>query len=178
MTDLHDLAGAFALEALDDLERQRFERHLAGCAICRQEVEAMREALGRLAFEAIVEAPAAMRARVLSEVEVRPQVRSQNRWFQIASLVAAALAVVVAAGLYVTSDGRQIAAIRGAEDAVTVVAQTTDGFTAEVIWSEQRGMGVLAVDGLGDLPSEQDYEVWVIGTDAPNPAGVFDPRGR
>ena len=31
MSDLHGLSGAYAVDGLDDLERARFERHLAEC---------------------------------------------------------------------------------------------------------------------------------------------------
>ena len=33
--DLHLLSGAYAVDALDDLERARFEAHLRTCADCR-----------------------------------------------------------------------------------------------------------------------------------------------
>ncbi|MFY9999572.1 MAG: zf-HC2 domain-containing protein, partial [Trebonia sp.] len=36
--DLHVLAGAYALDALDDAERDRFERHLRGCQACQNVV--------------------------------------------------------------------------------------------------------------------------------------------
>ena len=32
MSDIHALSGAYAVDALDELERVGFERHLAGCA--------------------------------------------------------------------------------------------------------------------------------------------------
>ena len=32
MSDIHALSGAYAVDALDDIERASFERHLAGCA--------------------------------------------------------------------------------------------------------------------------------------------------
>ncbi len=44
MSDLHGLSGAYAVDALDDLERARFERHLAECEDCRAEVASLVEA--------------------------------------------------------------------------------------------------------------------------------------
>ena len=32
MTEIHALSGAYAVDALDDLERAAFERHLGECA--------------------------------------------------------------------------------------------------------------------------------------------------
>ena len=34
--EIHALAGAYAVDALDDLERVRFEAHLAVCAECKE----------------------------------------------------------------------------------------------------------------------------------------------
>ena len=56
MSDIHALSGAYAIDALDDIERAQFERHLAECAECRAEVESLREAGGLLA-EAVAAAP-------------------------------------------------------------------------------------------------------------------------
>ncbi len=39
MSDIHALSGAYAVDALDDIERAQFERHLAECAECRAEVD-------------------------------------------------------------------------------------------------------------------------------------------
>ena len=36
--DIHTLAGAYALDALNDLERAAFARHMTECEACAQEV--------------------------------------------------------------------------------------------------------------------------------------------
>ena len=46
--DVHALSGAYAVDALDDLERAAFERHLAECPECRAEVDSLREAASLL----------------------------------------------------------------------------------------------------------------------------------
>jgi hypothetical protein len=38
MSDIHTLAGAYALNAIDDMDRARFDRHLAECPACAAEV--------------------------------------------------------------------------------------------------------------------------------------------
>ncbi len=40
----HTLAGAYALDALAGTDRTRFERHLARCEQCSQEISGLREA--------------------------------------------------------------------------------------------------------------------------------------
>ena len=42
--EVHSLAGAYALDALDDLERAAFDRHLRECEACRAEADELREA--------------------------------------------------------------------------------------------------------------------------------------
>ena len=73
MSDIHALSGAYAVDAVDDVERARFERHLADCDACRQEVAELREAAALLADEVATPAPDSLRASVLSGIaRVRP----------------------------------------------------------------------------------------------------------
>jgi anti-sigma-K factor RskA len=71
--DIHALSGAYAVDALDDVERARFERHLAGCSACRAEVESLIAAASELSVLTEVAPPASLRSKVLSEIAtVRP----------------------------------------------------------------------------------------------------------
>lgn len=72
MTEDHALSGAYAVDALDDTERARFEDHLRRCAECRVEVDGLREAAAHLELEAVAPS-AAMRDAVLAGIrEIRP----------------------------------------------------------------------------------------------------------
>ncbi len=62
----HTLAGAYALDALSERERMRFERHLAECDACRLEARGLREAAVRLSAATAVAPPARLRERVLA----------------------------------------------------------------------------------------------------------------
>jgi anti-sigma-K factor RskA len=66
--DVHALSGAYALDALGESERKRFERHLAHCAACQREVRGLQEAASRFALAVGARPPAGMRARVLEAV--------------------------------------------------------------------------------------------------------------
>ncbi|WP_435746138.1 anti-sigma factor [Nocardioides sp. SYSU DS0663] len=71
--DIHALSGAYAVDALDDAERAQFERHLAGCDICQEEVDSLREASALLAETTMVTPRPELRNRVLTEIRtVRP----------------------------------------------------------------------------------------------------------
>jgi anti-sigma-K factor RskA len=65
-TDPHTLAGAYALNALGDADRARFERHLSGCPSCAQEARGLEEATSRLADTLAVQPPDVMRERVMA----------------------------------------------------------------------------------------------------------------
>ena len=65
---LHDLIGAYAIDALDPDERATFEQHLTDCADCRQELAALSETLAQLSDDYAVEPPPALRDAVLSAV--------------------------------------------------------------------------------------------------------------
>lgn len=74
--ELIDSAASYALDALDDDERVRFEAHLADCRDCQAEVAAYREVAAALAHATTtqnVAPPATLRDRILREArQVRP----------------------------------------------------------------------------------------------------------
>jgi anti-sigma-K factor RskA len=71
--DIHSLVGAYAVDAVDDAERARFEEHLATCAGCRAEVESLRGAAAHLAASTDTAPPASLKASLLRDIRsVRP----------------------------------------------------------------------------------------------------------
>jgi anti-sigma-K factor RskA len=64
-SDPHTLAGAYAMDAVSEPDRARFERHLAGCESCRQEIRGLREATAALAAAAAVQPSDAFRDAAL-----------------------------------------------------------------------------------------------------------------
>jgi len=72
--DLHDLVAPYALDALDDDERERFERHLAECEDCTEQLALLREPVAALAYA--VEGPAppeALRGRIIADARSEPR---------------------------------------------------------------------------------------------------------
>jgi anti-sigma-K factor RskA len=64
-TELHTLAGAYALDAVPDADRTRFEQHLAQCEACVQEIRGLREATARLGAAAAVRPRAVLKEQAL-----------------------------------------------------------------------------------------------------------------
>ncbi|MGZ4600129.1 MAG: anti-sigma factor [Oryzihumus sp.] len=71
--DIHGLSGAYAVDAVEGEERVAFEKHLAVCSQCRDEVATLRAAAGELAGLTEVTPPPSLRAAVLRDISsVRP----------------------------------------------------------------------------------------------------------
>jgi anti-sigma-K factor RskA len=115
----HTLAGAYAMDAISAPDRARFERHLAECEECTQEIAGLREATARLATATAVPPPSALKERVMAAAALTrqqpPPVREAGAepparipaiagWFRALArprrmaLAAAALAAVVVLG--------------------------------------------------------------------------------
>lgn len=72
-TDLHNLCGAYAVDALDDDERPEFENHLAQCPHCSDELAGLLQAAAAMSAIDPVAPSAEVRANLLREIRtVRP----------------------------------------------------------------------------------------------------------
>ncbi|MET7867676.1 anti-sigma factor [Micromonospora taraxaci] len=202
--DIHTLAGAYALDAVDDLERVAFERHLAECEPCRVEVTELRETAARLADETAVEATSrGLRERTLAQVARTPQLRvaatgaghrrQASRWRQLT--VAGAAAVLVAAGASAVTwtvsnervsderassdQARQIAAVLDAPDARVFERSLQPGGAATVVVSRDRDRGVVLLRDLPEPGPGRIYELWLIrGTEPARSVGQLPEGGR
>ncbi|HEX5294455.1 MAG TPA: anti-sigma factor [Streptosporangiaceae bacterium] len=65
-SDVHTLAGSYAMDAISAPDRARFDRHLARCEDCAREIASLHEATARLAAAAAVSPPPALKARVMA----------------------------------------------------------------------------------------------------------------
>jgi anti-sigma-K factor RskA len=197
MTDIHTLAGAYALHAIDDLERARFERHLAECPSCAAEVAELDDAMAAFSDATVETPPARLRAAVLARSAATPQTRRpvSRRTFRPPAVrwqrwVAAAAAVVALGGAgavgyeiannsagagstRVSAENRQIAAVLAAPDARLHGATATGGGQVTVVSSHSLNEAVAV---LGKLPSpgaDHAYQLWVISDGSPRSAGVL-----
>jgi hypothetical protein len=72
--DLHILTGAYALNAVDGAERDRFEHHMRRCRPCGNEVRGLAETATTLAMAVAMPPPAGLKQRVMNAVAVTRQV--------------------------------------------------------------------------------------------------------
>jgi anti-sigma-K factor RskA len=191
-TDIHSLVGAYALDAVDDIERAAFDRHLRECDTCRTEVDELRETTARLADTTWSVPPPRLRENVLAEVArtrqlppaaapVVPRPAQQPpRWRRL--VVAAAAVVVAAAGVgtavYAVQDQRvrdvravaeaarrsesRLREILGAPDLV-VRGQQMRGVTGRVTVAESRSQNAGVIVLAADAaPAGKVYQLWQI----------------
>jgi anti-sigma-K factor RskA len=143
--DLHALAGAYALDALEPAERDRFERHLRGCRTCPDEVRGFAATAAALATAAAAQPPRSLRDRVFAAVDELSVAKAQDT---------------------------SIAAVLAAPDARIASAGTSAGGTATVVASLRERAIVFTSAGLRALPPTHVYELWFIGSGGARPAGL------
>jgi anti-sigma-K factor RskA len=192
VNEIHALSGAYAVDALDELERKRFESHLAECADCRAEVASLREAAALL--PAISDQPPAdaVRNRILAEIgtvrplpPLAPAAESPARRRVLARFLVAAALIVMVAGTVVAirpwhhEAGRSVAGrVLTAGDAVTREVTLENGGSVTLVRSRELGRAVLVTHDIAAPPSGRTYQLWLQDPQGRmHPAGLVDAGG-
>jgi anti-sigma-K factor RskA len=165
--ELHDLAAAYALDALDPEDRWTYERHLDTCERCRSDVATLREGAEQLAYAGEGPEPRPeLRERILraAREDADPQVvpLRRRRWVLPLTAAAAVAASIAAVGLGLWANSLR----GGAEQRVVPMA----GGAGRVVVS---GDSAELVTCVRDAPAGKTYEAWVIKGDTPRRAGLF-----
>jgi anti-sigma-K factor RskA len=192
MSDIHALSGAYAVDAVDDIERASFERHLASCPTCRAEVASLRETSALLADAATTTPPPALRDAVLSDItRVRPLPPltvggpvHRRRWFP--ALVAAVVLALVGVGGAVWQPWRDDTSqtlsatdqVLQDPDAQRVSQELPNGATATVVRSAKEHRAVIVTEDMPEPPAGKVYQLWLqTPTEDMVPAGVMPTGG-
>ncbi len=193
MSDIHALSGAYAVDALDDDERARFEQHLAECAECRSEVASLREAASLLAETTATAPPAGLRDKVLTSITtVRPlppepgeapvvSLSSRRRRRTTAWLAAAAAVIAIGGGGVVwqqTHDESpsRVEQLQAAGDVQRFSLPVGDGGSATVYRSEHLNEAAIVTKGMPAPPAGKEYVLWLQHGSTMTQAGVM-PEG-
>lgn len=139
--DVHTLTGAYSLDALDDDERELFERHLADCPDCTQEVAELKLTANRLGAAVAIQPPDRLKTRVMAEISrIRQdspagprlvvdngpvQRRGPRRWVVNLTVAAAAVALALAGAFGVVAVRTQ----NELHSAQTQLAQANSAYT-------------------------------------------------
>jgi anti-sigma-K factor RskA len=187
--------GVYLLGAMTELETQAFERHMAHCPSCRDEVERLRPAADALprAVEQLVPPPT-LKASLMEVVEqeaegradepprpARPRRSLVERLGSLPGLrpvlVAGALALGVAAGF-------GVARLSEEDESRTVVATVDERRIPEAsarlqLQGEGDDGAILRVQGMPTLDRNRVYQAWVLrdGTIVPQPTFEVGDNG-
>jgi anti-sigma-K factor RskA len=166
-----DDVGAYLLGALNDLERQAFERHLTGCSECQEEVERLRPAAEALPGSVVqLQPPPGLKRRLMAEVEgdVAPTRRAWLPRLRGPRLAFAAAALVL--GLAIGFGVAQLGGDDTRTVAVTVAKAMPDaGGTLEV----EGDNATLRLHDMPELGSSRVYQVWLQRGEKLVPARTF-----
>lgn len=201
--EAHTLAGPYAMDAISEPDRVRFERHLAGCQECAREVAGLREATARLAAATAVPPPPALKERVMAAAAATRQQppatgpRAAARPWHARRRVRVRLALAVAAAavtgfavLFGVNNGtmrdqlshdqassQQVAAVLTARDATMKTGTVRGGGTVTIVMSHSMRELVFTAADLRVLPAAWGYELWLAGPAGDRPVTMI-PAGR
>ena len=197
-TDVHQLAAAYALDAVDERERAEFEAHYPTCPVCRPEVAGFRETLSHLAAASASTPPASLKDDVMAEISTTRQLSPlpqamvdlnafrQRRQTTLRIVTLAAAVILIAAGAFVV--GRQsrsangyaatAAAVLSRDDTrvVDLLGSGTGSF--KVAWSPSSAQVVVIGNGLAAPGPGKAYELWQIDNAGPHAMGLLDSAGN
>jgi anti-sigma factor RsiW len=197
-SEIQELLGAYALDAVDRDEAAEIESHLRECPRCRSEVAAHRETAALL-VDTHLEPPAALWDRVAADLEevappldlsrFTPRARPQNRFTPARVAMAAAVAALLGVGALSYQQQQKVddveAVLQDQELAVAALAAFDD---PEARHSTLRagdgspqvravvlpdGSGYLLADRLPSLAQGRTYQLWGMIEGQPVSAGVL-----
>jgi anti-sigma-K factor RskA len=201
-TDVHSLVGAYVLDAVDDLERVAFERHLLECDSCRTELDELRETSARMADSTWSVPPPRLRTEVMAAVgrtrqlaphdPVAPAGKPRTSGVRRLTLAAAA-AVVLAAGtgttVYAIQDQRvrdrsavaaaaqlreaRIQSILSSPDLIVRTSPVRGGGKVTVASSASKNAAVVSLGAQRAPAANQAFQMWSIHGTTPTGAGVM-----
>ncbi|MFC7879464.1 anti-sigma factor domain-containing protein [Isoptericola sp. NPDC057391] len=191
--DAWDLLPAYALDAVDDLERRAVERLLESDPDARRALDEYLDVVAAFAVEE--EPPAHVRDAVLARVAGTPQaaqrrtatgtpattaVRPRRRWGLVAAAAAAVIAVAVPTTIAVQehreaarweAQADRVAQMLADPDARLVTAPVQGGGEATALVS---GDDVLvSAEGMPAPGEGHDWQLWIVADDAPVSAGLM-----
>ena len=190
--EIEELLGAFALDAVDDHERDLVESHLAGCPRCRSEVAGYRETAALLAHtgtrapdglwdriaESIEEAPPELNLAPITPLGERIRARRSVSMRVATAMTAVAAACAAFLGVQIglrddnlRRDGedrllRSALAAMSDPHAEDLALESFDGDRGARVVRLPDGTGYLVADGLDALPADRTYQLWGLTDDA------------
>jgi anti-sigma-K factor RskA len=187
--DVHTLAGAYVVNALSEVERRQFERHLTECVDCTEEVDSMREVVAVFAASVAEPPPAHLREQVMATTAVtrrlppnvpEQRTRSVPRWLMPAAaalLIAATVAGVLFGYRATTANADLNHRIDGLEQTeanyvalsellaqpdAQLLSKPIPGGAATVVYSPSKHTAAMLGSNMPAAPSTRAYQGWLV----------------
>ncbi len=192
--DVHHLAAAYALDALDQRELEAFERHYEKCDVCRTDVIVFRETMAHVAGSLAIPPSASLKDRVLADIAVTRQLspvvvapvplasrRIRTSWPALVAAAALLVGLVVGVLAITRDDGDpfndQLAQVLEQPDARMLDLQVQGDHvgTFKVAWSQSMGTAALMGENLPTAPNGKAYELWLVTPEQTMAMYVLDP---
>lgn len=197
-TNIQELLGAYALDALPDDERALLEAHLATCETCRAELADLRLAVSALPLSIEEREPSATlrdRLRAAAEADLARDEASEPPWENLVPfeprakrstprslrdtwLPWAVAAVFLLFGLGMLGWNLNL---RQSSNQQVIALQAAPGVTGaggELIYLKDEQVILVKPHSLPALASGQVYELWLIQGETAVPSGVFGANDR
>ncbi|MCG5431054.1 anti-sigma factor [Mycobacterium sp. MYCO198283] len=180
-----DMATAYALNAVTDIERADIERRLRVAppdvaAEFAAEVRAVRETMAAMSAATAVEPPPALRSQILASATQQRRSRSRRRRTAVVAAAAAVVIGLAAVGVglaFRSTDSRDAVStdtIFAAPDVRTVTGDLPTGGTATFIYSRDRHAGVLVMNNVAPPQPGTVYQMWLMSDAGAESAGTMD----
>lgn len=195
---IEELLGVYALDALDDQERNEVDEHLASCPRCRAELAAHREVaalLGNAAVESPASAPDEVWDKIASSLQDEPPAlsalatrrRLRPRFAVAAPVGAIAAALIIVVGLLgakVLNLDQQVHQLNQQATVSSVLADPTHAtvqltsaahpsWEATVVVSQ--GQGYLINPSMPAIARSQTFQLWALSRGKVVSLGVLGP---
>jgi anti-sigma-K factor RskA len=162
-----DDVAAYALGALEPSEADAFRRHLAQCAVCRDELNSFQQVVSALPAAAEqYRAPQSLRRRVLAVTETEPKLApaseaQRRRWrpgrFSLSRPALALGAIVLVVAIAIAT----ISLSSSGSGTTRVYQAQVSGITGTAQVRVSGGHAVLIVRRLSPPPAGKIYQVWL-----------------
>ncbi|MEX2279981.1 MAG: anti-sigma factor [Acidimicrobiia bacterium] len=175
MDDIHELTALYIVDALDDIERRRYEGHLADCTDCQAELEELDRGFAAYVAASTEPVPASVKTGVMAGIEQRPPARRRFAGLA-AGLTAAAAALSVVVAVAIGGEPDLVEQIYAADDVVVLEVAASPFANTQVVYSREVGRVIFVSDQLPDPGDDRTYQLWLIGDDGARSAGTFLPE--
>ena len=172
-TDIQELLGAYALDALDQIERRRVERHVATCEDCAREVAMLRDTSSALAWLSPPEETGDLVDRMSASLPRRPRLVRARAVIAVAAAMLIVVGAVGSIAVRQRADERaRTVAIANATRHIDLIAEKGFEGTGTLHVGPQEA--VLVLEGIPDPGNGRAFQLWSIADDKPSSMVVVD----